>query len=83
MTVLGQRIGELGASRRDRFRADHIGYIFQMFNLIPYLSVIDNVTLPLRFSPRRLQRIDNPAEEASRLLAHLGMGDLLDRPSPS
>jgi putative ABC transport system ATP-binding protein len=80
VTVLGQRIGELGASRRDRFRADHIGYIFQMFNLIPYLSVIDNVTLPLRFSARRLQRIDNPAEEASRLLAHLGMGDLMDRP---
>jgi putative ABC transport system ATP-binding protein len=80
VTVLGQRMGELSPSQRDRFRADHLGYIFQMFNLIPYLSVIDNVTLPLRFSPRRLQRIDNPAEEAKRLLAHLGMGDLMDRP---
>jgi putative ABC transport system ATP-binding protein len=80
VTVLGQRIGELGASRRDRFRADHIGYIFQMFNLIPYLSVIDNVTLPLRFSPRRRKRLSDPAEEAKRLLAHLGMGDLLSRP---
>jgi putative ABC transport system ATP-binding protein len=80
VTVLGQRISELGASQRDRFRADHIGYIFQMFNLIPYLSVIENVTLPLRFSPKRRKRLSNPAEEAKRLLAHLGMGELLDRP---
>ncbi len=80
VTVLGERIGELSASQRDRFRADHIGYIFQMFNLIPYLSVIDNVTLPLRFSPQRRKRLSDPAEEAKRLLAHLGMGDLLDRP---
>lgn len=80
VTVLGQRISELGGSRRDRFRADHIGYIFQMFNLIPYLSVVDNVTVPLRFSPRRRKRVANPSGEAKRLLAHLGMGDLLNRP---
>ena len=38
---------------RDRFRADHVGFVFQMFNLVPYLSMIDNVTLPCRFSSRR------------------------------
>jgi putative ABC transport system ATP-binding protein len=43
---------QLGSVERDHFRADHIGYIFQMFNLIPYLSVVDNVTLPCRFSAR-------------------------------
>ena len=32
------------------FRADHVGYIFQQFNLLPYLSVLDNVLLPCRFS---------------------------------
>ena len=42
---------------RDRFRADHVGVIFQMFNLIPYLSVVENVCLPCRFSlKRRAQR---------------------------
>jgi putative ABC transport system ATP-binding protein len=80
VTVLGERIGELSASQRDRFRVDHLGYIFQMFNLIPYLSVVDNVTLPLRFSPLRRNQLSDPAAEAKRLLAHLGMGDLLDRP---
>jgi putative ABC transport system ATP-binding protein len=44
--VLGQNIGALGGAARDRFRADHIGFIFQMFNLIPYLSVVENVCLP-------------------------------------
>ena len=40
---------------RDRFRADHIGIIFQLFNLIPYLSVLENVCLPCAFSPRRFR----------------------------
>ena len=39
--------------RRDRFRSDHIGYIFQQFNLLPYLSVLDNVLLPCRISAHR------------------------------
>ena len=37
--VLGQDLGALGSTARDRFRAAHVGYVFQMFNLIPYLSV--------------------------------------------
>lgn len=80
VSILGERIDEMGASRRDQFRADHIGYIFQMFNLIPYLSVVDNVTVPLRFSSRRKERVSHPVAEATRLLTHLGMSDLLDRP---
>ena len=50
-----------------------------MFNLIPYLSVIENVTLPLRFSQRRRERVEDPAGEAKRLLEHLGMGHLAER----
>ena len=48
--VLGQRLEEMGDLARDRFRADNIGIIFQQFNLLPYLSAIDNVLLPLNFS---------------------------------
>ena len=85
VTVLGTRLDTLGGSQRDRFRADHVGFIFQMFNLIPYLSVIDNVLLPCRFSRRRRQRVEarggGPADEARRLLNHLDMhGDLLAKP---
>lgn len=84
--VLDRDIGALGGAARDRFRADHIGFIFQMFNLIPYLSVIENVCLPCGFSPRRKERADREGgtaqAEAVRLLEHLDMGDaaVLRRP---
>ena len=75
--VLHAGISEMPARRRDRFRADHIGFVFQMFNLVPYLSVIDNVILPCRFSRRRRERASArsgaPEAEARRLLARLGL----------
>ncbi|WP_089729900.1 ABC transporter ATP-binding protein [Candidatus Thiosymbion oneisti] len=75
--VMGQALERLGSVQRDHFRADHIGYIFQMFNLIPYLSVVDNVMLPCRFSARRrdkaLARGKDLETEARRLLRHLDM----------
>ena len=73
--VLEQDLCTLGTARRDRFRADHIGYIFQQFNLIPYLSIIENVMLPCRFSPlrreRARQRSGSVKDEARYLLSHL------------
>ena len=75
--VMEQALERLGSVERDHFRADHIGYIFQMFNLIPYLSVVDNVMLPCRFSARRrakaLARGNDLEAEARRLLQHLDM----------
>ena len=56
VAVLGQDWQALGAARRDAWRADHVGYIFQQFNLLPYLSVLDNVRLPTRFSAQRRER---------------------------
>jgi putative ABC transport system ATP-binding protein len=70
-------------ARRDRFRADHVGYIFQSFNLIPYLSVIDNVMLPARFSRLRMSRAIESAGsvkgDAARLLTELGIAESLHR----
>ena len=54
--VLGTDIAKLREAARDRFRAEHFGIIFQMFNLLPYGSVIDNVVLPLSFSRKRRAR---------------------------
>jgi putative ABC transport system ATP-binding protein len=84
--LMGQRIDRLGSAARDRFRADHVGMVFQMFNLIPYLSMLENVLLPCRFSALRRQRLSaagrSPKQEAMRLLAHLRLSDpdLLARP---
>jgi putative ABC transport system ATP-binding protein len=80
VSIMGKDLSTLGSAQRDQFRADHLGYLFQMFNLIPYLSVLENTTLPLRFSPNRRARVGDPTAEASRLLNHLGMADFLDRP---
>jgi putative ABC transport system ATP-binding protein len=81
--VLGQDIAHLPGRARDRLRGDHLGFIFQMFNLIPYLTVRANVLLPLQFSPARRRRLENVAleDEARRLLSAVGLGgeDLLGR----
>ena len=47
--ILGARMSALGAGKRDRFRAKHLGVVFQQFNLIPYLSALENVLLSAQF----------------------------------
>lgn len=84
--VAGQDLGQLSAAARDRFRADHVGFVFQLFNLLPYLSARDNILLPCRFSAQRRARLHaagtTPAGEASRLAVRLDLGaDVLDRPA--
>lgn len=74
--VLGSDIAKLPGAARDRFRAEHFGIIFQMFNLLPYATVTDNVLLPLSFSKRRRTNAaaGGPAgDEAARLLERLGL----------
>jgi putative ABC transport system ATP-binding protein len=73
--LLGTDLGALSRSGRDRFRAAHLGFVFQLFNLVPYLSVLENVLLPLRFSAARRQRVAEPRLEALRLLQALGLDD--------
>lgn len=63
--VHGKNLGELSGGARDRLRADRTGVIFQQFNLVPYLSVIDNVLLPYRLSRHRRQALTEPAEAAA------------------
>src|SRR5204863_8381886 len=65
----------LSEARRDRFRAEHVGYVFQTFNLLSALSALDNVMLAMMFAdavPKRLQR-----RRAADLLARLGLAERL------
>ena len=76
LEVLGTDIAKLSSAARDHFRAEHCGIIFQMFNLLPYGSVVDNVVLPLAFAAKRRQRAGRNGAietEARRLLASLGL----------
>jgi putative ABC transport system ATP-binding protein len=50
VNILNADITALKPSKRDRFRAQHIGVVFQQFNLIPYLSVLDNIRLAMHFA---------------------------------
>lgn len=50
--LLGEQFSSLSARRRDQFRARHIGVVFQQFNLVPYLSVLDNILLAAHFGAR-------------------------------
>lgn len=69
--INGTDINHLSSNQRDSFRADNIGYIFQQFNLLPYLSVIDNVVLPYQFSSKSKLSKKELRQEAERLLTQL------------
>ncbi len=79
--VLGQNFTAMGGFQRDRFRGTHFGYIFQMFNLIPYLNVRQNIELPLGISPARNQRVGRDRYSLIQTLAKdLGIEHLLGKP---
>jgi putative ABC transport system ATP-binding protein len=77
VNVLGLDWAALPAGRRDGSRAEQIGFIFQQFNLLPYLSVLDNVLLPCRFSPQRALRAGALVPAAQALLERVGLAAAL------
>lgn len=84
VSLMGNNLSTLSASRCDALRVDHIGFLFQQFNLLGYLGVLDNVTLPCKFSKRRRLNAVNAAgsveQAAVKLLEALGMADYLKQP---
>lgn len=80
LTVLGHDLKKMSATARDTLRGSHIGYIFQGFNLIPYLSVAENIALPCSLHHRRRERIQAPTlnDEVKRLATRLGIHAHLD-----
>jgi len=71
VSVLGERLDLMNRRQRDRFRVNHIGYVFQRFNLIPYLDPIENIQLAKSFSAR--QHCSNSAVTAQSLLESLNV----------
>jgi putative ABC transport system ATP-binding protein len=65
----GQALSRLGAHERTLLRRDHVGFVFQFFNLIPTLRVLENVLLPAELSGR------DEARRASELLERVGLAD--------
>lgn len=83
--VLGERLDKLKAHKRDQFRANHIGYVFQQFNLIPYLSATENVQLSQSFANAKdkhanhnaldiLSRLNIDSETAAKPSSRLSIG---------
>jgi len=74
VSLLGQDWAALRGGARDARRAEHVGVIFQQFNLLPYVSVLDNVLLPCRFSAARARRCaDGPIAAARALLQRVAL----------
>ncbi|MFW5772171.1 MAG: ABC transporter ATP-binding protein [Phototrophicaceae bacterium] len=75
----GVNISRMGEDRLTEIRNEKIGFIFQFFNLIPTLTALENVALPIQFARKRQY---NPNKRAKELLAMLGLDDRLNhRPS--
>jgi len=69
VSIFGQHLTQMSARQRDQFRANHIGYVFQQFNLIEYLNVIDNVRLASQFSGSKIAK----RSDTEQLLASLNI----------
>ena len=79
--VLDMDLVKMTESERDSFRAEHMGYIFQSFNLIPYLTVTENIELPLHLSSSRKARLGtvDTGMVIRALCGNLGIADLIGK----
>ena len=77
--ILGRRLSGMSGAEITRFRAENIGFIFQQFNLIPTLSIAENVSVPLLIQGLRPKKAEARARE---ILARVGLGEKTNaRPS--
>jgi ABC-type lipoprotein export system ATPase subunit len=73
----GEEVGVLGSDARARVRSSKIGFVFQSFNLLSRTSALENVMMPLIYSPSPPP--DQEAKQrATELLDRVGLGDRLD-----
>ena len=81
--ISGTDIASLSGARRDQYRADKIGFIFQTLNLLPYLSLTDNVAMACRFSETKeayaVSQHGSVDKAAAYFLERLGLAEPLQR----
>ncbi len=81
LLIKGVNLKNLKPKERDLFRGDHIGYIFQQFNLLPYLSVEENILSPLMFSKiKKEKEKGNHRDRVRHLLDSLALNVSLHKP---
>jgi putative ABC transport system ATP-binding protein len=73
--VLGRDLKSMGQKERTQFRGESIGYVFQMFNLLPALSALENVSIPLLLNGAPRRQAESRAEGA---LEAVGLGTRRD-----
>ncbi len=73
--IAGHRLTKLSSRELAYFRGNHIGYVFQAFNLIPAYNAIDNVAMPLIFAGTPY---DEAVERAKNVLTRVGLGERLN-----
>jgi len=78
VTIDGTQISQLTDSARREYRIDQIGLVFQTFELLDYLTVLDNILLPLRIGANK-QLTQEYQARAKDLAGFVGMQDKLDR----
>ena len=69
-------MSKLTPSEKDQFRSKNIGYIFQNFNLLPYLNIFENITLPLHLNGK-IKNTENIQQDVKSTCEKLGIADLL------
>ncbi|HUY35851.1 MAG TPA: ABC transporter ATP-binding protein [Pirellulales bacterium] len=74
VTVLGTHLGRLSGRQKVRFRGEHVGFVFQQFNLLPALTAAENVTVPLILAGWSRRKALSKSIE---LLGRMGMADRL------
>jgi putative ABC transport system ATP-binding protein len=72
--VFGRNLGSMSASEVTGFRSRNVGFIFQQFNLIPTLTVVENVSIPLILQGWNYRRAE---EKAASILQDVGLGERL------
>lgn len=83
LTIAGQDLSGITNAKMDRFRGDHIGFVFQTLNLVPWLSARDNIALGLAFAPLRRARLRASVNDAiDDLVAQMHIAEpLMSKPA--
>jgi len=73
LSVAGENLAAMDEDALARFRRDNVGIVFQAFHLIPTMTALENVAVPLEFAGRA-----DAFERAAEALGHVGLGHRLD-----